>query len=43
MRKSDAVDFSFQTYQNKNVMMLCGDGSFPPSPEDEDSVPRGSM
>jgi hypothetical protein len=34
---------SFQAIRDKNEMMLYGRRSFPPSPEDEGSVPAGSM
>jgi hypothetical protein len=32
-----------QAIRDKNEMMLYGRRSFPPSPEDKESVPAGSM
>ena len=48
MKKRRAVDSYFQAIKDKvrgdtNVMMLCGNGSFPPSSKEEDSVPTGSI
>ena len=47
MNKTKAVDSYFQAIRSKvgkdkSVIMLYGNGSFPPSSEDEDSVLRGS-
>jgi len=47
MKKRRAVDSYFQVIRNtvgkhESVIMLYGNGSFPPSSEDKDSVPRGS-
>jgi len=46
-KKKKAVESYLQAIRNKvgkdeSVIMLCGNGSFPPSPDDEDSVPTGS-
>ena len=48
MKKRRAVNSYFQTIRNKagkdkSVVMLYDNGSFPPWPEDEDSVSTGSM
>ena len=47
IKKRRAVDSYFQAIKDKvredtNVMMLCGNGRFPPSSKDEDSVPTRS-
>ena len=43
MKKGKAVDSYFQAIGDRNVMMLYGNGRFPPPPENEDSVPTGSQ
>ena len=43
MKKRKAVDSYFQAIGDRNVMMLYGNGRFPPPPENEDSVPTGSQ
>ena len=43
MKTRKAVVSYVPPMTGRNVMMLCGDGRFPPSPEEEGSVPTGSM
>jgi hypothetical protein len=48
MTRRKAVDSNFKAIRDKvgkdeSVMVLCSNGSFPPSSNDEDSVPTGNM